>query len=78
MTSHHPLPASDKARHDRLGEEVEREHGIGDDDPEARRHDQPEEGPADPSAADADHRPDSVQDGAPGTGWPPGEGPHDG
>ncbi len=32
---HHPLPASDDARHDRIPETIERERPRGDDDPGA-------------------------------------------
>lgn len=31
-TPHHPLPASEKARHDEIPETIEREKDLGDDD----------------------------------------------
>jgi len=34
-TPHHPLPRSDKARHDRIPESIEDERPLGDDDPDA-------------------------------------------
>ncbi len=32
---HHPLPKDERARHDLVGETVEKSHGLGDDDPGA-------------------------------------------
>ena len=37
----HPLPASDEARHNEIPEDIEREKGRGDDDPEVVTPDEP-------------------------------------
>ena len=37
----HPLPASGEARHNEIPEDIEREKGRGDDDPEVSTPDEP-------------------------------------
>jgi hypothetical protein len=37
----HPLPASGEARHNEIPEDIEREKGRGDDDPEVATPDEP-------------------------------------
>jgi hypothetical protein len=39
--SGHPLPASGEARHNEIPEDIEREKGRGDDDPEVATPDEP-------------------------------------